>query len=327
MAGILVIKFGALGDVVIATSAIRSIQLARPNKALWVMTGKMFANIFQDWPGVNLHAVERKGVFNTAKQLLWLRRQRFEEIVDLQSNDRSALLCALSGVAVRIGNHPRFPYTVYPPTFHGKDEPGYQRQALMLEAAGLPAPQPRPYLPLSAEQKAEVQTWLVENHLIDRPLALMHAGASPMWPAKRWPNFPALAKQITDRKIHVVWLGAGNDRSINAQFAQTVGIDATDVFSISQLAELARHARFAVTNDSGPMHVLSAAGIPVYGLFGPTDWRRCHAMGQRERALANSESCAACSRPDRATARDHTCLSGISTEYVFNRLLQDKLIE
>jgi ADP-heptose:LPS heptosyltransferase len=124
-----------------------------------------------------------------------------------------------------------------------------------------------------------------------------------------------------------VWLGAGADRPLNALLAQTVGIDATDAFSIPQLAELARHARFAITNDSGPMHVLSAAAIPVYGLFGPTDWRRCHAMGQRERSLSNNAPCVACARTDRATASDHSCLRGISAEYVFYRLRQDKLVE
>jgi ADP-heptose:LPS heptosyltransferase len=41
-----------------------------------------------------------------------------------------------------------------------------------------------------------------------------------------------------------------------------------------------------VTNDSGPMHALSAAGIPVFGLFGPSDWRRNHALGQAQHVIA-----------------------------------------
>ena len=60
----------------------------------------------------------------------------------------------------------------------------------------------------------------------------------------------------------------------------------TRAFTIVELAELGRRARFAITNDSGPMHVLSAAGIPVFGLFGPSDWRRNHALGQAENVIA-----------------------------------------
>ena len=65
-----------------------------------------------------------------------------------------------------------------------------------------------------------------------------------------------------------------------------VGIDATNVFTLPQLAILGQRARFAVTNDSGPMHVLSASGIPVFALFGPSNWRRNHALGQAARALS-----------------------------------------
>ena len=62
--------------------------------------------------------------------------------------------------------------------------------------------------------------------------------------------------------------------------ARTTGIDACGEFTLPGLAALAGQARFAVTNDSAPMHALACAGIPVFGLFGPTDWRRNHAIGQ-----------------------------------------------
>jgi ADP-heptose:LPS heptosyltransferase len=123
-----------------------------------------------------------------------------------------------------------------------------------------------------------------------------------------------------------VWLGAGGDRDQNAVLSRTAGIDATDAFTIPQLAALARKARFAITNDSGPMHAIAAAGIPVYGLFGPTNWRRCHALGQRERALFNSAPCRACARPDRSTASDHSCLAGITASDVIMRLERDGLL-
>ena len=67
------------------------------------------------------------------------------------------------------------------------------------------------------------------------------------------------------------------------------GIDATAVFSVTQLAIIGSRARFALTNDSGPMHVLSASGIPVFALFGPSDWRRNHALGQAARVLAAAD--------------------------------------
>ena len=63
-------------------------------------------------------------------------------------------------------------------------------------------------------------------------------------------------------------------------------MDASAAFSFLQLVALTEHAQFAVANDSGPMQLLACGSIPVYGLFGPTDWRRNHAVGQRDRVLS-----------------------------------------
>ena len=64
--------------------------------------------------------------------------------------------------------------------------------------------------------------------------------------------------------------------------------DASNAFDILQLVELGRLASFAITNDSAPMHILSCSMIPVYGLFGPTNWRRTHALGQQHRVITPS---------------------------------------
>ncbi len=324
---VLVIKLGALGDVVIATTALRRIQLSYPGGEVWLLTAGDFAPMFADWPGLHVHAAPRRGLWHMLQLLRWLRAQRFEVIFDLQSNDRSALLCAFSGVPMRVGNHPRFPYTHHPAARHAKEEPGFTRLQLMLQAAGLPAAEARPYLPTGDQERRLVQAWLQQQALQDARFVLMHAGASLRWPAKRWPHYGQLAAALEQGGLRVVWLGAAADRSVNAELARATGIDATDRFSVGALAELARHARFAVTNDSGPMHVLAAAGIPVYAFFGPTDWRRSHAPGQRDRVLVNPRPCAACERADRAMAADHSCLPGITAVEVLARLERDGLLQ
>jgi ADP-heptose:LPS heptosyltransferase len=326
MGPVLIIKLGALGDVVIATAAIHSIQQSHAGAPVWLLTGEAFAGLFADWQGLQVRTMQRRGALPILQTIGWIRQQGFARIYDLQSNDRSAILCACSGVRERVGNHPRFPYTLHPPNPHGRDVPGYERLAAMLAAAGIAAPDARPRLPIAAAQKQAVSQWMQTHGLAPGRFAVMHAGASPNWPAKRWPHFAGLAQALEQRGLRVVWLGAGGDRTHNATLARQAGIDATDAFSIPQLAALAEHARFAVTNDSGPMHAIAAAGIPVYGLFGPTNWRRSHALGQRTRALFNDVECPACARADRATATDHRCLPGLSAAWVIERLAADGLV-
>ena len=53
-----------------------------------------------------------------------------------------------------------------------------------------------------------------------------------------------------------------------------------------ELIELGKQALFAVTNDSAPMHILSCSDIPIYALFGPTNPKRTHALGQENRVIS-----------------------------------------
>ncbi len=114
---------------------------------------------------------------------------------------------------------------------------------------------------------------------------------------------------------------------MNGRLAGHTGMDATAVFSFTGLLALAGHAAFAVTNDSGPMHVLSAAGLPVYAFFGPTDWRRSHALGQAARVLLNPVPCSPCQLPVCPPERRHACLRGITPESVLTRLAADGLLQ
>jgi len=112
---VLIIKFGALGDIITATALIRSVLAHHREDAVTLLTSPPFASLFEDWPGLTVQAFPRRGTGAFARTLRWLRAQGFDRLVDLQSNDRSTLLCALSGVPERIGNHPRFPYHRHPP--------------------------------------------------------------------------------------------------------------------------------------------------------------------------------------------------------------------
>jgi len=327
MARQLIIKLGALGDVVMATALIRRLQQDSPDARFSLLTTPAFAPLFQDWPDLEVQAVPRKGMANMLRALRWVRRQGFERVYDLQSSDRSGVLVALSGIPERVGNHPRFPYTHHPPTPYRGEVHIFERMNQVLASAGIAPAEPRPWLPASEAECERVHTWLRERGLAGARLALFHAGASERWPSKCWPHFGVLAERLEAGGVRVVWLGAGHDAARNRELSQRAGIDATDAFGIRELAELGRHAAFAVTNDSGPMHVLSAAGIPIYAFFGPTNWRRNHALGQAGRVLTHPVDCSPCSLGVCPPERGHACLAGVTPEAVLARLTSDGLID
>ncbi len=321
---VLVIKLGALGDVVMATALLKAIQSAHHLDQVQLLTSPTFVSLFDAWEGLGVTAFPRKGA--TLKTLAWLRREKFDRIYDLQSSDRSALLCALSGAKERVGNHPRYPYTHHPADkYHGQCHI-FTRMNQLLASASIPAAEPQPCLPASEQDRTAVSEWLQQHCPGEEKPVLMHAGASPSWPSKRWQGFQALAIHLQDRGIPVIWIGAGDDREINQALARVSGLNATDCFSIPQLAELGRRARAAVVNDSGPMHILSASAIPVFGFFGPTSWRRNHALAQEKRVLCAEVPCSPCSLGHCPPEKNHQCMQSITAEQVMKRLEQDDIL-
>jgi ADP-heptose:LPS heptosyltransferase len=294
---VLIVKLGALGDVIQATPLIRAIQAAHPGDEVHLLTTPAFQEIFDPWPGLAPTYFPRQGLRVTWRTIRWLRRQRFARVYDLQSNDRTTLLLAWSGIPERIGNHPRFPYTHHPATPDRGQCHNFARYRQVLASAGIQETAERPWLPSLPDLAATVRQWLTAHGLAEQGFALFHAGASPRHPHKIWPGYADLAIALQARGLAVVLVGAAADAAANARIAAATGaIDASGAFGIPALAELGRHARFAVTNDSGPMHVLSASGRPIFAFFGATNWRRCHALGQEAHVCNYERFCAEAGR-------------------------------
>ena len=283
---ILILKLGALGDMVMATGLIRQIQRHHTGSRHTLVTTPAYAGLFSSWPDLELKTFDRNSLLSTLAVSFWIRQNRFLRVYDLQSNDRTAVICSLSGIPEKAGNHPRLPYNIHPATRYTGQCHIHTRMQEILSAAGIPPGTADPCLPPTQTDREKVADWLKMRDLHGKKLVIVHAGASAWRPEKRWPYFPELAVYLGDRGCRTVWIGAEDDRDLNASLARVTGVDASAEFSFTQLVALTEHARFALANDSGPMHVLACGDIPVYGLFGPTNWRRNHAVGQQDRVLS-----------------------------------------
>jgi lipopolysaccharide heptosyltransferase II len=320
---ILVIKLGALGDVVLATPHMRAIVEAYPEAEVTLLTSPECAGLVQGLPGLEVVAFRRRGFAEMWRVLAWLRRRRFAVVFDLQGSLRSRLMTRCSGARQRIGRRPGFAYThAHPPG--GEAGHAFHELNRLLTAAGIDPAPPRAWLPAPAAAEAKVADWLERNSLTRRRV-LLHAGSSERWPSKRWEeaHYATLALALAERGYAVIWIGANEDRRVNRRLARRVGADATGAFSLVELAALGRRAEFAVVNDSAPMHILAAAPLPVYALFGPTDWRRSHGLGQAERVLVNPVPCSPCHRPVCPPGFAHRCLRELTPGQVLSRLADD----
>ena len=85
--------------------------------------------------------------------------------------------------------------------------------------------------------------------------------------------------------------------------------------NLKELIAVMRKAKFAVSNDSGPMHIAAALGIPVFAIFGPTDPGRTGPYGEGHKIIRADVSCAPCLKKKCETMK---CMNGLSAERVWD---------
>jgi len=324
---VLVIKLGALGDVLLALPHIARILESFPQGRVTLLTAPEYSELAAAVPGLEVVAFPRKGFVAMWQLLRWLLGRRFEMVFDLQGSTRSSIMTLLTQARLRVGRTAGVAYTHVPPDRQDNAH-AFQRMNELLVVAGLVPASPGMPSVLRERQAPAVSAWL-EQHVpgAGKPV-LMHAGSSQRWPSKRWEeaHWLDLATQLEARGFPVIWIGGEDDRELNRRLAKKTGVDASDAFSCAELITLGRQAAFAISNDSGPMHLLSMSGIPVYAFFGPTDWQRSHAIGQQGHVLLNPVPCSPCHLRICPPEHRHECLAGISPGMVLTRLEADKLV-
>ena len=123
------------------------------------------------------------------------------------------------------------------------------------------------------ESVVAVRALLADAGVSVQKLVVIHTG--PSWPVKHWPdsNWARLVDGLKARGQVVVQVGAsGHDGNAQLQMPFVVGaVDWRDRLELPDLAALLSLARLFIGIDSGPLHLAASVGVPVVGLFGPTD--------------------------------------------------------
>ncbi|HTW52386.1 MAG TPA: glycosyltransferase family 9 protein [Stellaceae bacterium] len=268
---ILVIKLGALGDIVQAMGAAAAIRVHHQGAQIVLLTTRPYAELMRQAPYFdNVWIDERPrdplGLWRLARRL---RAARFDRVYDLSTRQRSALYFRLmrrplwsdsgpewSGIA-RGASH-RQPDTQERRRMHTLD-----REVDQLRWAGFSRPIPPPDL-----------SWAMTDlsHFVLPPdYVLLLPGAAPHRPEKRWPLafFIELARRVAAMGLTPVIIGGPAERELGAAIADVVpeARDLTGQTQFGDIVALGRGARRAIGNDTGPMHLAVVGGAPATVLY------------------------------------------------------------
>jgi ADP-heptose:LPS heptosyltransferase len=275
---ILIIKLSALGDFVLALAAVKKIREAHKKAHITLLTTPPFEALAKTCPWFN--TVWTDGRPETFGQWTALRKKlrgaRFDRVYDLQTSAHSNRLFHLmrpgppawSGIALGASLPHRNSLRNSMHTL--------ERQADQLMYAGIwpdapTAPGTAPPPDISWAWKNQPGDRPVAGGVKPRPYVMFVPGGSSHRPEKRWPveNYAELARILYGRGFDIVIVGGMQETPL-AHAIQRVTPRARDLTGRTdfvRVAVLGAKASLAIGNDTGPLHVVAAAGAPTLVLF------------------------------------------------------------
>lgn len=258
-----------------------------------------------------------------------LRRRNFDCAILFQNAFEAAALVRLAGIPVRIGytRDARSLLLTHPiPVPRPGEIPRHQRfyylellkRARIIESYHFDTP-----IRLSgASAAAEAGRVRLRNASLRLPVIGVSPGAA-YGGAKRWlpERFAEAAIEIArDRKVSAAVFGSKDEQGICETVHRLIVaagfscVNFAGQTTIAEFTELAAACDIFLTNDSGPMHIASALGVPTVAIFGATDDEATGPTGPHTRVLREPVECSPCLL--RECPIDHRCMTRVEASRV-----------
>lgn len=324
---ILIIKPSSLGDIVHSLPFLNALNRTFPSAEIHWVVARGLEGLLENHPMVKrlwiIHKDDWKSlrmIKKTASEFRslfkGLEAESYDTVIDLQGLLRSGILAYATRSPVRIGfKEAREGSSLF---YTHRIEGGREIHAV------------ERYLKIASAIGCEIENvefpmpLIIESERIRKfkedtgDYAVLVPGAR--WKTKRWPatNFGRLASLLD---VKTVIVGTSGDSGIAGVIESCSGGKAfsmTGMTDLKDLISIIRGARYVITNDSGPMHIAAASGIPVVALFGPTNPVRTGPYGRNHVIVKSLIGCAPCYKK---RCRRIRCMEGISVEEVYEAVM------
>lgn len=348
---ILVTKYMGMGSILLATPTLRALRQAYPESRLVFLTFQGNARFAERLPLIDEVRYFRTSSFVALGSDLWttlreLRRERFDLVLDLEFFARfSTIVSYLIGGTMRFGYYlPKLwrgdllthqihfnPYRHVTEVFAAQLAP----LGITVSDFSLTPPQTPP-----GAAESLVVLLRAQGVLEGERLVVINVNASDLSMERRWPHghFRALLQAVaTMPGRRLILVGSPGEAAyvgelyndLNSEIKERV-LNLAGRLSLDEFVALLRRAKLCITNDSGPLHMAAALGVPTVSFFGPETPDLYGPVGEGHEVFYAGLYCSPCLNVYNAKRAmcggDNRCMQAIDAEAVIDQLTQKGLL-
>lgn len=307
---IVIIKMWGLGSIILSSPVIRNLKLHYPHARIRLITLSQNKFLYSRSPFLDdVLCIDMSTwtefVRSTVDLLRVLRRTHVDVMFDLEFASRfTALIAFFSGARFTLGFYVSGSGKQCYDAMIPYDETAHVTDIFLraLDVVKIPRVDCRPIGIEIDESDQSVVDRFLKIHQIGR-FIVFNPNASELCLERLWPiqNYGTLADTMSQMfpDLRIIIMGDHKDkprvrRVLDVMRHRSRVVDASGIFSISQLACLLRKAELMISNDSGPMHLSAVMGTPTIGLFGPETPSLYGPLGPYSIAMASGAACSPC---------------------------------
>lgn len=326
---ILIRSVNWVGDAVMSTPAIGTIRQCLPDAEITLLANPLVAQLFSPHEWVDrVMTFDRQGVHRGVAGRIRLARelriQNFDAAIILPNSFDSALVPWLAGIPERIGKCSdgrslmlTGRYTPAPEVCTSHEVEYYLD---LVRSCGIVGSVTAPKLFVTPEEQRTAEKQIVDSGCLSGSRLIGINPGAAYGSAKRWypDRFAGVASRLAaDWNAGIVIFGGPGETGIADEIERQLDgncLNLAGKTGLRELLALIQRCDFFITNDSGPMHIAAAFGVPLVAVFGSTDHATTSPYSRRAAIVRKNVECAPCKL--RECPIDHCCMTEITVDDV-----------
>lgn len=326
---ILIIKQGAIGDVLLSTPVIENLRHNFPDAEINYLTQSYCREVLIGNPFLNRVLTYDIGKGDSSYCLIKnIHKQKYDLIIDLFGNPRTAIITFNSDAKYRVGF--RFGWRALAYNIKVKPRGGEVHNVEFnidaLRALGLDIITNTPKIYLNGVHTEFADAFFKENNVDGKQV--IGFNPSGTWPTKVWypEKWAELGKMFPKESRILLFWGYGEEKETAKKIKDQIGENALLIpgVNLKYMAALIKRCDLFVTNDTGPMHFSWITGTNTAAIFGPTNSHLQGPLIENSIVLKNETlSCLGCNLTQLSECpNSHKCMKDLDTEFVYSKLME-----